>query len=152
MVNETKINSGNAFIDNLFALENEKKNLKRRNGPFFQTTRVFLTQLLTLRWRMPHIYGFLDCLSFSHLLATSCRFQNIRLSLLKFGLNFRQNKSNFCNLDVLFSCCRANQYSKICCDFSKFLKTVRALRVDETKVTPRIFFIDNIFALENEKK
>ena len=42
--------------------------------------------------------------------------------------------------------------AKFAAIFQNFLKTVRALRVDETKVTPRIFFIDNIFALKNEKK
>ena len=36
--------------------------------------------------------------------------------------------------------------------FKKFKKIVRALRVNETKVTLRNAFTDNLFALENEKE
>ena len=71
---------------------------------------------------MSHICGFLDCFSFSHFLATSCRFQNVIPSSLNFELNFGQNKSNFCRLHVLVCCCAANQYRKIGCVFSKILK------------------------------
>ena len=46
------------------------------------------------------------------------------------------------------------QISKIKLDafFEKFLKLVRALRVNETKVTSTNVFIDNHFALESEKE
>ena len=36
--------------------------------------------------------------------------------------------------------------------FKKFTKILRALRVNETKVTLRNAFIDNLFALKNEKE
>ena len=36
--------------------------------------------------------------------------------------------------------------------FSKIWKTMRALRVNETKLTSRNAFIVNIFALESEKE
>ena len=36
--------------------------------------------------------------------------------------------------------------------FKKFTKILRALRVNETKVTLRNAFIDNLFALESKKE
>ena len=41
---------------------------------------------------------------------------------------------------------------KLVAFFHKFKKIVYALRVNETKVTLRNAFIDNIFALESEKE
>ena len=42
--------------------------------------------------------------------------------------------------------------AKLAAFFQKFKKTVRAQRVNETKVTSRNAFIDNFFALESEKE
>ena len=86
-VNETKITSRNNFIDNLFTLKSEKesKNFKRT---LFETNSRFLTWLLTLRPQMPHIYGFLESLSFSHFLALLCHFEIVRLSSSSLGLSF----------------------------------------------------------------
>ena len=80
--------------------------------------------MLILRPRMPYICSILNCFSFSHFLATSCRFSKLRLSLFNFALIFGKNKSNFCRLDALVCCCAANQYSEIACVFSKILKSV----------------------------
>ena len=50
---------------------------------------------LTLRPRMPHICGFLDCLGFSHLLATSCCFYDLKLGSLNSELNFEKASQFF---------------------------------------------------------
>ena len=120
-VNETKVISRNAFIDNLFALEREKESKNDERTLFRDFPRI-LDLSLTLRPRTPHICGFLDCFSFSRFSAISSCFQNLRLSSLNSELNFGQNKSNLCGQDVLVCCCAANQYSEIGCNFSKILK------------------------------
>ena len=56
-VNETKVTSGNAVIDNLFAL---KKWEKIENWLSFGTSCGFVTRLLNLRGRIPHVCGFLE--------------------------------------------------------------------------------------------
>ena len=58
-VNETKITSRNALIDNLSALE--KKNTQRMTkGPSSRTGYRFLICLVTFKLQMPQICGFLD--------------------------------------------------------------------------------------------
>ena len=42
--------------------------------------------------------------------------------------------------------------AKLAAMFQKFLKTVHPLKVNKTKVTSRNAFIENLFALESEKK
>ena len=44
------------------------------NAPLTCVYPNTINTYLTLRPRMPHICGFPDCFSFSHFLATSCRF------------------------------------------------------------------------------
>ena len=57
-----------------------------------------------------------------------------------------------CGLTVLVCCCAANQYSKIGVFFQIFQKTVRVLRVSDTKHPCRNAFIVNLFALESRKE
>ena len=97
-----------------------RKNKKMTKAPSFETLRNFLTCLLTLIPRMPHIGGFLDSFSFTHFWATSCCFYNLRLSPLKSEVWIKEVKN--CSLDVLVCCCAANQYWEIDCVFSKILK------------------------------
>ena len=110
--------------------------------------RVYIS--LTLRPRIPHMCGFLDCFNFSHFLVFSCHFYNLKLISLNFALHFGGKKSNFCCLNVLVCCCPANHYSEIACAFS--FKKQCALRVNEIKVTSRNAFIVNFCALKSEKK
>ena len=63
-----------------------------------------------------------------------------------------ESQPDFCRLSVLVCCCAANQYSKVGCIFQKFEKTVRALRVNETKPTYINAFIVDLFAIESGKK
>ena len=68
---------------------------KMTKGPSFQPTTRFLIWLLTVRRQMPHIFGFMDCFSFSHFLATSCQFSFVRLNSLKFWTKFWKTQINF---------------------------------------------------------
>ena len=65
---------GETLLLTIFLHQKVTKNQKMTKGLSFKTTRGFLTCLLTLKRRMTHKCGFLDCFSFSHFLATSCRF------------------------------------------------------------------------------
>ena len=51
-----------------------------------------------------------------------------------------------------FAVAQETSTAKLAAIFQKFQKTVRSPRVNETKVTSRNAFIDNLFALENNKK
>ena len=65
---------GETLLLTIFLHQKVTKNQKMTKGLSFKTTRGFLTCLLTLKRRMTHKCGFLYCFSFSHFLATSCRF------------------------------------------------------------------------------
>ena len=121
-------------------------------GSFTETTRRFFTWQLSLIWRTPHICGFLNCFILSHLLPTSCLFWNVWRSSCNYRLNFEENRSNFCRLDVVVCCWAGNQYSNVGCNFSKFLKNGCALRVNEIKVTLRNAFIGNLSTWERKKE
>ena len=92
----------------IFLHQKVRKDQRMTKRPPFEITRGFLTWLLTLRRRMPHMCGFLDCFSFSHFLAFSCGFQNVGLSSLNFQVKFLKFQMY--------------QYSEIGCVFSKILK------------------------------
>ena len=115
-VNQTKVTLKNAFIVNFFALKSEKKSKNEERTLFRDSPRILD---LSVWSRMPHICDSLDCFSLRHFLATSCCFENFRLSSLNSALNFGSNKSFFCRLDVLVCCCAANQYSGNCLHFFK---------------------------------
>ena len=51
-----------------------------------------------------------------------------------------------------FAAAKETTMAKFATYFQKFKKTVCALRANETKVTSRNTFIDNVFALENKKE
>ena len=82
MANKTKVTSRNAFTVNLLALQSKKKLNEMTKRLSFGTTCRFLTYLLTLRPPTPHICGFLDYLSLSRFLATSCGVYHLKLNLL----------------------------------------------------------------------
>ena len=73
-----------------------------------------------------------------------------------------EKKNNFIKLCTKFHVKEAKVYefpaaqqtstAKLPAFFRKILKTVRALRVNETKFTSRNAFIFNVFALEKEKE
>ena len=100
---------------------------------------------------MLHVYVFLDYFSFSHFLSASFPFFKLKLSSLNFALNFAKSQPHFSRLNVLVCCCTANPSSVIACVFSKILKTVRAVRVNETKITLRNAFLFNAFILRSKK-
>ena len=50
-----------------------------------------------------------------------------------------------------FAVAQQTSTAKLAAIFQQFQKTVRSPRANESKVTSRNAFIDNIFALENEK-
>ena len=50
-----------------------------------------------------------------------------------------------------FAAAQQTSTPKLAAFFQKFWKILRALRVNETKVTSRNAFIDNLLALESEK-
>ena len=50
-----------------------------------------------------------------------------------------------------FAAVQQTSTAKLAAFFQKLKKAVRALRVNESKVTSRNTFIDNLFALESEK-
>ena len=67
-INETKVTSKNAFIDNLFALESEKESKNDERTLFPDCPRILDLSVSpeSVRLWMPHICGFLDCFSFGH--------------------------------------------------------------------------------------
>ena len=78
-----------AFLLRIFLLHKVRKNGNITKELFFETTCGFLTRLFTVKEGMPDIGGFLDYFSFSHYLATFCRFQNETLSSSNAGPSFR---------------------------------------------------------------
>ena len=72
-VNETELSSRNNFIDNIFALENEKE-LKNDERTLFWYSPQSFDLLLTLSLRATPIGVFPDYFGFSKFLATSCCF------------------------------------------------------------------------------
>ena len=76
-VNETKVTSPNAFIDNIFALESEKESKKEERILYLDHTGL-LTLLLTVGMRRPHICGFLGCFGVSHFFVTLYCFWKLR--------------------------------------------------------------------------
>ena len=75
-----------------------------------------------------------------------------KTKFIKLCIKFQRKQVNFCRLSVLFGCCARNQNSAIACILLKFSKAVRALKVNETKLTATNAFIVNLFAIEREKK
>ena len=65
-----------------------EKNENMTKALSFATNRGFFTWLLSHRWRMAHIYGFLDYFNFGQFYITSCCFVNERPSSLKSRPNF----------------------------------------------------------------
>ena len=113
-----------------------RKNKKMTKGPSLEIARGLLICLLTLRLRMPHICGFLDCFSFSHFLNTSCCFQNLRLSSLNFELNLGKTSQIFAIQMYQFAAVQQTSTANLAAYFQKILKTTRALRVKR-----KLFFI-----------
>ena len=71
----------------------------------------------------------------------------IKTKFIKFCTKFFEKPTTF----FPSKCCAANPSSAIACVFSKILKTVRAVRVNETKVTLRNAFLFNAFILRSKK-
>ena len=119
--------------------------------PSFETTRGFLTWLLTLRQRKPHVCGFQDCFSFSHFFGYFLPLLKRKTKFFKYWTKFGIKEAK-----VLPSRCSSllprrkpvqQNWQRF---FKIFWKIVRALSVNEIKVTSRNGFIDNIFALESK--
>ena len=120
-----------------------RKNKKEDERTLFWDCPWFLTCRLTLRIQMPHICGCLDCFSFSHFLATSCCPLQLKTKFIKL-----RTKIHIKEVKYLSSRCIQQKWLS----FFKNLKKLLALRVNETKAASRNAFIDNLFALQNEKK
>ena len=118
-----------------------------------ETAWGFLTWLLTLGLRMPHICAFHDCFSLNHFFCYFLSLLHGKTEFIKLYTRFWIKKSHFFCLDVLACCSAVTQYSKIACSSSKILKrsVALALRVNETKDTSRNVFIDNGFSLKKRK-
>ena len=107
------------FLLIIFSLYEVRKNNNLTEKLSFETTRGFLTSLLTLRRRKPNIWGFMNYFNFSKVLSISCHSRNVRPSPLYSGLNFKSISLNVSALYVLVYSCAANRYSEIVFDFSK---------------------------------
>ena len=108
-----------------------RKTLKMAKGPSSKTGNASLTSLLTIRPRMSHICGFLDCFSFSHFFRHFLMVLELTVNFNEFWAKFSIKQVTFCCLDVLVFYCAINQYSEIGCAFSEiFLKKVLTLRVN----------------------
>ena len=129
----------------IFLHQKVKKNQKSRKGPSFEPICGVLTCLLKLRWQIPHICSFLDCFSFSYFLATSFCFQNKRQNSLNSRLNLDEKSETFAVQMYQFLPSEQSSTANLAAIFQRLQKAVRALRVNDTKVTSINAFINHLF-------
>ena len=101
---------------------------------------------------MPHIYGFLDCFSFSHFFGYFLLLLECKTNFIKFWtkVGIKQVKFLLSRWTSLLLCSKPVQQNWL--RLFKNFKKPCAQRVNETKVTSRNIFIDNLFALESRKE
>ena len=105
--------------------------------------KMVLVFSLTLSlWRTPTSI-LLDYFSFSHF---STPFLEKKTNFNKFCTKFCMKEAKF----LPYKCTSLTIIARLPAFFQNFLKTLCALRVNETKLTSRNAFIFNLFALEHE--